>query len=312
MVVTSDGELYSWGWSEFGQLGHGTDGSFNQSASSVKITYEAERTPRRVGGFGAHGKVVAVACGPHHVAALTADGTAFTWGAGGYGRLGHKDQADVWAPKALPNFLFKSVSCGNCWTCGVGWQVYNPAAARPSGGGILHIWGRFIPNRDASMYPKPEYDLQGWDVTRIASGNVHNVCATGEGSTISWGSGAAFGELGYGAGGPKSSAKPKKVDDLEGATVANVAAGLAHTVRREGPKRGGGGCCCWLGRGAALEPRLKAAWSERLLAHPPQASLCLSQGLLVWCCGTGVAGRGRSGCQAARVHPGPRRPQARR
>jgi alpha-tubulin suppressor-like RCC1 family protein len=26
MVVTSSGALYSWGWSEFGQLGHGTDG----------------------------------------------------------------------------------------------------------------------------------------------------------------------------------------------------------------------------------------------------------------------------------------------
>jgi alpha-tubulin suppressor-like RCC1 family protein len=50
-VVTSSGALYSWGWSEFGQLGHGTDGSFNQSASSIKITFEAEKDPRQVQGF---------------------------------------------------------------------------------------------------------------------------------------------------------------------------------------------------------------------------------------------------------------------
>ena len=110
MVLTSLGAVFSFGWSEYGQLGHGTDGSFNQSASSVKITYEAERAPKRVPGLG---PVAQVACGPHHVCALQRDGVALTWGAGGYCRLGHNDQMDQWSPKALPNFLFKSVACGN-------------------------------------------------------------------------------------------------------------------------------------------------------------------------------------------------------
>jgi alpha-tubulin suppressor-like RCC1 family protein len=117
---------------------HGTDGSFNQSASSIKMTYEAERNPVRVPGLS---NVVQVAGGPHHSVALQADGTAFTWGCGGYGRLGHVDQADIYSPKALPNFLFRSVACGNAWSCGVGWRVYN-ASTRPTGGGILHIWGK--------------------------------------------------------------------------------------------------------------------------------------------------------------------------
>jgi hypothetical protein len=226
MVITSAGHLYSFGWSEFGQLGHGTDGQYNQSASSVKLTFEAEKTPTRVPGLS---NVVQVACGPHHCCALTADGTAYTWGAGGYGRLGHLDQADQWRPKALPNVLFRSVACGNTWGSGVGWQTRGPAAARPTGSGMLFMWGRQNPTKDAAMYPKPEYDLQGWDIHHLACGNAHMVVAA-ESSSISWGSGASFGELGYGAEGPKSSAKAKKIDTLEGAKVGAVACGLAHTL----------------------------------------------------------------------------------
>ena len=225
MVVTKSGALYSFGWSEFGQLGHGTDGQFNQSASSVKMTFEAERSPERVQGVT---NVVQVACGPHHSCALQADGTALTWGSGGYGRLGHNDQADQWRPKALPNFLFRSVACGNAWTCGVGWRVYN-MEQRPTGGGMLHMMGRLNPNKDSAMYPKPEYDVQGWEIQHMACGNTHIVLAA-DGSTIAWGSGTGFGELGLGSSGAKSSAKPKKVDDLEGANVGAVAAGSAQTL----------------------------------------------------------------------------------
>ena len=230
MVTTSSGKLFAFGWSEFGQLGFGTDGSFNQSASSVKITYEAEREPRSVPGFG--GKpVVQVACGPHHSCALTSDGTAFTWGCGNYCRLGHQElgQKDLWTPKPIPSFLFRTVSCGNAWTSGVGWQVHSSAAVKPSGAGMLFQWGRMNPTKDAAMYPKPEYELQGWDVRHMASGNSHCTLVA-EGSTISWGTGCAYGELGYGPAGAKSSAKPKKMDLMEGVAVGAVACGMGHSL----------------------------------------------------------------------------------
>ena len=44
----------------------------------------------------------------------------------------------------------------------------------------------------------------------MACGAGHTVLAA-EASSISWGSGASSGELGYGPDGPKSSAKAKKV-----------------------------------------------------------------------------------------------------
>lgn len=91
------------------------------------------------------------------------------------------------------------------------------------------MWGRINPTKDSWMYPKPEYELQGWNVDMIACGNNHTSLIA-DGCVIVWGSGCQFGELGFGDNGPKSSAKPKKVDLLEGATVNQVACGITHTV----------------------------------------------------------------------------------
>ena len=77
----------------------GTDGSYNTSASSVKMTFEAERNPSRVPGLS---NVVQLVCGPHHTVALTSAGVCYTWGRGAYGTLGHDaGQDDVWAPRAI-------------------------------------------------------------------------------------------------------------------------------------------------------------------------------------------------------------------
>ena len=41
LCADEGGALYSWGWSEYGKLGTGTDGSYNTRDSSIKITYTA-------------------------------------------------------------------------------------------------------------------------------------------------------------------------------------------------------------------------------------------------------------------------------
>ena len=97
----------------------------------------------------------------------------------------------------------------------------------------MHKWGRQMPNKDSDMYPKPEYDLQGWDIDVMECGNTHTFISAGGGeeqSAIAYGSGTGHGELGFGDGDAKSSAKPKKVDSLEGVKVAAVGCGQAHTV----------------------------------------------------------------------------------
>jgi alpha-tubulin suppressor-like RCC1 family protein len=53
--------------------------------------------------------------GQHHCAAIDREGVVYTWGNGGYGRLGHKDQQDQWTPKSLRDSCVRAreVSCGS-------------------------------------------------------------------------------------------------------------------------------------------------------------------------------------------------------
>lgn len=45
--------------------------------------------------------VTRVACGHNHTVALCSDGGVWTWGFGGFGRLGHKVQQDEFKPRLV-------------------------------------------------------------------------------------------------------------------------------------------------------------------------------------------------------------------
>ena len=70
-VVTVDGQLYTWGDDEYGQLGTGS--TVNQ-LQPVPVSLPAP--------------VTMVAVGSGNTAAVTADGQLYTWGYGGDGQLG--------------------------------------------------------------------------------------------------------------------------------------------------------------------------------------------------------------------------------
>ena len=57
--------------------------------------------------------ITLISCGSDHMAALSSDGSLYTWGCGGNGRLGHGSEADIKRPQrveGLPNIVY--VSCG--------------------------------------------------------------------------------------------------------------------------------------------------------------------------------------------------------
>eukprot|EP01047_Picozoa_sp_COSAG01_P049171 COSAG01_NODE_4850_length_4684_cov_2.069793_2_plen_123_part_00 len=45
-----------------------------------------------------------IKCGNNHTAAITSEGKLYTWGFGGYGRLGHNTPADQLVPKEVGTF----------------------------------------------------------------------------------------------------------------------------------------------------------------------------------------------------------------
>ncbi|KAJ8603779.1 hypothetical protein CTAYLR_000339 [Chrysophaeum taylorii] len=242
LCVDDGGSLYSFGWTEFGKLGQGSDGCYNTKDSSIKLTYTAAGSPSRVrvaaaddGDDKGGRKVVQVSAGKNHAACVCSDGVAFTWGDGAYGKLGHRAQEQLTTPTAIEGARFGVVLCGDNSTCGLGWPEYRGRAfAKPPGSdGLLYVWGVLKGTHgEGATRPQVEYDLQGWNIKppNLAMGASH-VALAADDAAVAWAQmPVAYGQLGYGPKGPKSSHKPKKVDALEGATCAQVvaAAGATH------------------------------------------------------------------------------------
>ena len=218
--LTEAGKVLSAGHPQHGALGHGTDHEYNQSVARINLGYEPQPSPRPIRGFGDK-KIVRIACGVSHSIAVDEDGGVWTWGCGDYGRLGHNEQKDEFAPRRIRMFADR-MACPTDYgvaSAGSTWSAVTGAA------GQLYVWGKLKLTGDTQMYPLAFMDLSGWNIRDMASGNMINVVAA-ESSCIAWGTSQGYGELGYGAGGPKSSANPRKVDQLEGKKVLKVGAGL--------------------------------------------------------------------------------------
>ncbi|KAK1427265.1 hypothetical protein QVD17_15948 [Tagetes erecta] len=210
------------GLPQYGQLGHGTDNEYNTKDSSVRLAYEAQPRPKAIAAF-ANETIVKVACGSNHTVAVDSNGYVYTWGFGGYGRLGHREQKDEFSPRRLDVFTKHNlVPPGAVVSAG---SVNSTVTA---GGGQMYMWGKIKNTGDDWMYPKPLMDLSGWNIRCMDSGSMHHFVGA-DSSCISWGH-AQSGELGYGPHQQKSSSIPKKVDDLEGMHVITVACGFAHSL----------------------------------------------------------------------------------
>ncbi|XP_010263933.1 PREDICTED: protein RCC2 homolog isoform X1 [Nelumbo nucifera] len=210
------------GLPQYGQLGHGTDNEYNAKESSVKLAYEPQPRPRAIASLAGE-TIVKVACGTNHTVAVDSKGFVYTWGFGGYGRLGHREQKDEWIPRRVEVFQRQNVLPPDAVV-----SAGSVSSACTAGGGQLYMWGKIKNTGDDWMYPKPVMDLSGWHIRCMDSGSMHHFCGADD-SCISWGY-AHCGELGYGPTGPKSSAIPKKVDILEGMHVIGVSCGLGHSM----------------------------------------------------------------------------------
>ena len=142
LAIDAAGDVWSWGWSEFGVLGNGTDHAHNTKDGTIKISYEARAAPERVGRLKGE-NCVHVACGAQHCAAVSEAGMCYTWGSGGYGRLGHKDQADVHTPKPFEEVRASNVvACGHAHTAFLGWPVLKNGMVCANGLPSLYMCGR--------------------------------------------------------------------------------------------------------------------------------------------------------------------------
>lgn len=222
-----DGKLWSAGLAQYGQLGHGTDNQYNASDSSIKMVFEPQPTPTLIVAL-AEKTVTRLACGHNHTVAVCSDGGVWTWGFGGYGRLGHKVQQDEFTPRLVEALTGRISIPPDAIVAAGGTSSFCTMV-----GGQLFAWGKLKVSGDNLMYPTVYLELAGWNLRSLSCGSTTFGCsatAGGEKSVITWGHTNGYSELGYGEGGKKSSANPDKLMALEGVECYQVAMAAGHSL----------------------------------------------------------------------------------
>ncbi|KAE8665853.1 Ran GTPase binding protein, putative isoform 2 [Hibiscus syriacus] len=103
VLVTKQGQIFSWGEGTGGRLGHGVEADVYQ--------------PRLIGALSGS-SIGLVACGEFHTCAVTHSGDLYTWGDGSYnlGLLGHGTEVSKWIPRKvrgdMQGMQVSHISCG--------------------------------------------------------------------------------------------------------------------------------------------------------------------------------------------------------
>ena len=207
LALTTDG-VWSWGWGTSGQLGHG-DG-------------QSQLQPKKIEALAGR-RVIAVSAGDLHSLAITADGSVWSWGWGGQGRLGHGDQQEQLRPKKVEAFADQrvvAVSAGGAHSL----AITADGAVWSWGDGYLGQLGHGDQQRQ--LLPKKVEAFADQRVVAVSAGDLHSL-VTADGSVWSWGLGG-YGQLGHGDG--QSQLQPKKIEAFAGRCVAAVSAGVYHSL----------------------------------------------------------------------------------
>jgi alpha-tubulin suppressor-like RCC1 family protein len=220
-VVTSSGQLFTFGDGSFGVLGHG-------DRESMSLPREVESLKGL--------RTVRAACGVWHTAAVVevmvgsssssncSSGKIFTWGDGDKGRLGHGDKEPRLVPTCVaglvePNFC--QVACGHSLTVALttSGQVYTMGSTVYGQLGNLHS--------DGSVPTRVEGKLQKSFVEEISCGAYHVAVLTSRTEVYTWGKGAN-GRLGHGDTDDRN--MPTLVEALKDKQVRSVVCGTNFTA----------------------------------------------------------------------------------
>ena len=177
LVVAEDGAVFSFGYGVMGQLGHGDR--------------EERLAPVPIAALAAE-RIISAAGGENHTLVVSDSGAAFSFGAGGAGRLGHGPDVghgimeELLLPKRIDAFCgmrVLAVAAGAEHSLALvdGGAVFTFGAG--TSGKLGHGDARFqwLPTRVAALH--------GETVVAIAAGNSHSLCALRDGRVFGWGSG---------------------------------------------------------------------------------------------------------------------------
>uniref|UniRef100_A0A671RAQ3 Probable E3 ubiquitin-protein ligase HERC4 n=1 Tax=Sinocyclocheilus anshuiensis TaxID=1608454 RepID=A0A671RAQ3_9TELE len=211
LALNDKGQVFAWGLGSDGQLG----------LSNIEDCIRIPRTVKSLSEV----HIAQVACGYWHSLALARGGQIFSWGQNKYGQLGLGMQgAGVSSPQvvqSLQGVPFAQISAGGSHSFGLTLS------------GAVFGWGsnRFgqlgLSDNDDRHFPALLKTLRSQRVVYICCGEDHTAALTKEGGVFTFGAGG-YGQLGHNT--TNHEVNPRKVFELMGNVVAQIACGRQHTL----------------------------------------------------------------------------------
>ncbi|XP_049369060.1 PH, RCC1 and FYVE domains-containing protein 1 [Solanum verrucosum] len=219
-LITSTGQLFTFGDGTFGVLGHGDR--------------ENVLFPREVKSLSGL-RTIAAACGVWHTAAVVevivtqssasvSSGKLFTWGDGDKNRLGHGDKEPRLEPTCVPaliDYNFHKIACGHSLTV----CLTTSGHVFTMGSTVYGQLGN--PYSDGKLPCLVEDKLLGEIVEDIACGSYHIAVLTSKNEVYTWGKGAN-GRLGHGD--VEDRKAPTLVEALKDRHVKYISCGSNYTA----------------------------------------------------------------------------------
>ncbi|KAH0756250.1 hypothetical protein KY290_026520 [Solanum tuberosum] len=225
MLVTKQGEAFSWGEEAGGRLGHGAETDVSH--------------PKLIKNFKGM-NVELIACGEYHSCAVTSSGDLYTWGDGAKssGLLGHRSEASHWIPKKvcgrMEGLRVSHVSCGPWHTA----LITSAGRLFTFGDGTFGALGHG--DRSGCITPREVETFNGLKTLKVACGVWHTAAVVElmsgldsrpsdapSGTLFTWGDGDK-GKLGHGDDKPRLA--PECIAALVDKSFSQVACGYAMTV----------------------------------------------------------------------------------
>nr|KAF6456349.1 HECT and RLD domain containing E3 ubiquitin protein ligase 4 [Rousettus aegyptiacus] len=210
LALNDKGQVYAWGLDSDGQLG-------------LLGSEECIRVPRNIKSL-SDIQIVQVACGYYHSLALSKASEVFCWGQNKYGQLGlgidYKKQASPQLIKSLLGIPFMQVAAGGAhsFVLTLSGAIFGWGRNKFGQLGLNDENDRYVPNLLKS--------LRTQKIVYICCGEDHTAALTKEGGVFTFGAGG-YGQLGHNS--TSHEINPRKVFELMGSIVTQIACGRQHT-----------------------------------------------------------------------------------
>ncbi|XP_031204184.1 probable E3 ubiquitin-protein ligase HERC4 isoform X7 [Mastomys coucha] len=210
LALNDKGQVYAWGLDSDGQLG-------------LQGSEECIRVPRNIKSL-SDIQIVQVACGYYHSLALSKASEVFCWGQNKYGQLGLgiecQKQTSPQLIKSLLGIPFMQVAAGGAhsFVLTLSGAIFGWGRNKFGQLGLNDENDRYVPNLLKS--------LRSQKIVYICCGEDHTAALTKEGGVFTFGAGG-YGQLGHNS--TSHEINPRKVFELMGSIVTQVACGRQHT-----------------------------------------------------------------------------------